>query len=91
MPAAEAAAARRFESLPEPASPRAAEAPAPPPAVVSGDVAPAVDAAPVDAPPVDAATVDTPPPASDAFARRLQALRETTRQRRAALERLQRR
>ncbi len=116
MPAAEAAAARHFESLPEPASPRPAEQSTPPPAVASPVVAPAVDAAAVDAPSVDAAPADAPavdaqpvdalsvdapaadtapadaaPPASDAFARRLQALRETTRQRRTALERLQRR
>ena len=106
MPAAEAAAARLFEGLPEPLSPRVPGQPALPPAIAT--VVPQAPETPPPAPPLplpaadepppravvleaDAATADAPPPARDDFARRLQALRETTRQRRAALERLQRR
>lgn len=105
MPAAEAAAARHFESLPEPVARRAAEELAPPPAIAAvvpqapESPPPALPRPAADEPPPPAAALEPepapadalpPPPASDAFARRLQALRETTRQRRAALERLQR-
>jgi hypothetical protein len=75
MPPEEAAAARRFESLPEPAS----EPPAPPqetPTVAAGP-----DPVPDEAP-------APPAPSHNTLAQRLQALRETNLQRRSALERL---
>jgi hypothetical protein len=103
MPPEEAAAARRFESLPEPVSrppgPASAAPPATSVAAQPADPEPLTDRPPIppqESPAVavgpDAVPDEAPaPPASrrNTLAQRLQALRETNLQRRSALERLQ--